>query len=260
PKFFYEVMLRNDRRAHGAHYDWRFFKHVRRSNDKRDTLHHLVRTWLQFTENEGIISWISHGTLLGWYWNGLTMPWDTDGDIQMPIKELDRFARRYNGTLVVQDPTEGDGRYFIEVGSWYVERSRGNGNNIIDARFIDTRSGMYLDITGLTYAETPKGETLKNLRKPEDRVVGENKQKPKSKWDGLPQFGCKNGHRYNLDEISPLRRTLFEGVPAYIPNAYTELLRREYPKGLTSNKYQSFHFISPIQDWVTDDRCEELTV
>jgi hypothetical protein len=47
----------------------RYFDKVVDYNTRLDTLHHMVRAWLQMTAKEGIETWIAHGTLLGWWWN-----------------------------------------------------------------------------------------------------------------------------------------------------------------------------------------------
>ncbi|ODQ68416.1 hypothetical protein NADFUDRAFT_81386 [Nadsonia fulvescens var. elongata DSM 6958] len=244
PKHFYEVSVKNDRSGMGQHYDWRFFKKIRNVKDKKDSIHHLMRTWFEFAEKEGIISWIAHGSLLGWHWNGMTMTWDDDADVQMSVKELDRFARKYNQTLVVQNPEFGDGRYYIDVSPAYVDRTQGNFNNMIDARFIDVRSGTYLDITGLAYSAG---------------VAYPDNEKEKANVDISAEiFLCKNKHRYTLLDISPLRRTLFEGYPAYVPSRYTKLLKREYKKGITRKGFRGYVFVDNIQNWERNIDCLNL--
>lgn len=49
------------------------------------TLHRLIRTWLSFTRKTGITTWIAHGSLLSWYWNGIAFPWDNDIDVQVQL-------------------------------------------------------------------------------------------------------------------------------------------------------------------------------
>lgn len=229
PKFFYELWLSRNA-VLGVHYDWRFFRQVRRGEDATHTLHHLVRTWSAFTHQEGVVTWIAHGALLGWFWNGLTLPWDSDIDVQMPVMELDRLARRYNNTIIVQDPKEGDGRYLLEVSPGYVERSRGNGNNVIDARFIDMRSGIYLDITGLAYNHPVNRDLV----------------------------GCKTPHYYNVDDIYPLRLTSFEGVPVYVPNNVHRVLRDEY-WGFENPVFQMHAYNKDLRLWTGRKQCETFT-
>ncbi|ANB14137.1 Mnn4p [Sugiyamaella lignohabitans] len=228
-KHFYEVLLTNDPYGHGTHYDWRFFNLVRLGNEHEAVMHHLMRAWSMFADQEGIASWISHGSLIGWYWNGISMPWDSDNDVQMPIVELDRFAQLYNGTLVVEDEKEGTGRYYIDVGPWYVSRHKGNGRNVIDARFIDIRSGIYIDITGLAQTDRPG------------------------------QFACKNNHYYHHDWLSPMRRTLYEGAETYVPNMYEAVLRDEYNKYRQST-FKDWSFNRDLRLWVPTKKCAKFNV
>ena len=53
-----------------GHYDVRYFKGIVDYNTRLSTLKHMVRAWLLMTDREGLETWISHGTLLGWWWNG----------------------------------------------------------------------------------------------------------------------------------------------------------------------------------------------
>lgn len=229
PKFFQEVWLTLTPYL-GLHYDWRFFRQIRPHKDATHTLHHLVRTWSDFTMREGIISWLAHGALLGWHWNGLAMPWDPDVDVQMPIAELDRLARRYNNTLIIQNPEEGDGRYLLEVSPAYVQRSKGNGRNNIDARFIDIRSGMYIDITGIAH----KGQE-------EPEIVG-----------------CKAPHWYYQNSFFPLRLSSFEGAPVYVPNNIHEVLIDEY-HDYEKPEYSPYMFSQDLRMWVDSKTCENFT-
>ena len=84
---------------------------------------------------------------------------------------------------------------------WIWERERGDGMNIIDARFIDTRNGLFIDITGLSEVRP-----------------GSNP----GTWS------CKNYHLYNTAELYPMRETMFEGVAAMVPYEYDKILADEY--------------------------------
>lgn len=150
----------------GGHYDWRFFNGIIESEtETRRTLHHLLRSFLKFTYAKNVPTWIAHGSLLSWYWNGLNFPWDYDIDVQMPIKDLQKFCKLYNNTLVVQNLNDGLGKYFIDCGSSLTHRTKEYGKNNIDARFIDVDKGIYIDITGLALTEAPLPKKLMNLRK-----------------------------------------------------------------------------------------------
>ncbi|KAG5355968.1 Protein MNN4 [Yarrowia sp. B02] len=227
-KHFSEAWVVGDAKGAGVHYDWRFFTEFNTVEEKRVILRKLVRAWLDFTSRERIITWLAHGTLLGWYWNGQSLPWDFDGDVQMPIREFDRFARLYNQSLVID---ENGGRFYVDVGPAYVERLRGNGKNVIDARFIDVDSGMYIDITALAYAEQQH------------------------------KFHCKNWHRYLIEDVSPLRRTLFEGKEAYVPNNFDVILTSEYKKEpLTNTRFEGHLWNKYLRLWVQQDQCEMLQI
>ncbi len=53
-----------------GHYDKRFFKGVVSYEERTDTLHHMIRAYLNRFHELGLETWIAHGTLLGWWWNG----------------------------------------------------------------------------------------------------------------------------------------------------------------------------------------------
>lgn len=232
PKHFYEISIPHEGYL-SVHYDWRFFRHIRKGDDSHASLHHLLHAWSAFARSEGVVSWIAHGTLIGWRWNGLNLDWDSDIDLQMPVQELDRLARRYNNTLVIQDPKDGTGRYLIDVAPAYVDRINTNGNNVIDARFIDIRSGLFLDITGLgVTAETIAAATGKEA--------------------GHTLVGCKNKHMYRVEEVLPLRQTLHEGTPVYIPNAVDKVLSREYV-AYQIPSFEHYRFHAPLRMWIREE-------
>ena len=86
------------------------------------------------------------------YYHGIGMvwhSWDNDIDVQVPIMDLHKLSLQFNQTIVVEDPEDGFGRYFLDIGSFITLREKGNGNNNIDARFIDIDTGLYIDITAL---------------------------------------------------------------------------------------------------------------
>jgi LicD family len=89
----------------------------------------------------------------------------------------------------------------LDVNPFSRERQRLEGANIIDARWIDMRNGLYIDITGLRELE-PDSEP------------------------GM--LSCKNFHRYNTTDLYPMRESVFEGVPVKIPYKYGEILIEEY--------------------------------
>lgn len=257
-KYFYEARLemKDGNTEDGSHYDWRFYSgstssHIdgytkdEVSERRRIILHRLIRNWIKFTNEKGIVTWIAHGSLLSWYWNGISFPWDNDIDVQMPIAELNRFSRLYNQSLVVEDASEGYGRYFIDSGSFITHRVKGNGRNNIDARFIDVDSGMYIDITGLALTDSkPPGRYDERVKEVE-KWNKENEEKRV-----VETYQCRNNHFYALDELSPMKYTLVEGVPTYIPNKFEDILKLEYRRGLEKKGFKNHFFIPFLRLWV----------
>jgi len=57
------------------HYDARFYREKVAPEKRADTLSELIVAFLEIMESEGVVVWLAHGTLMGWYWNGLALPW-----------------------------------------------------------------------------------------------------------------------------------------------------------------------------------------
>lgn len=276
PKYFYEAKLIKSTRnwALGGHYDWRFFKGLINLTDLQlPVLHGLLLAWLRFTSANELTTWVAHGSLLSWYWNGMTFPWDADIDVQMPVVDLHKLARNFNQTIVVDFGPDVQnnvryGRYFVDCGTWISHRQTENGLNFIDARFVDLDSGLYIDITGLALSNTMAPERYdKNLpqllirsdpfevqnkinrergkpifRVPDDREVERNLL--------LKVFNCRNNHFQSLDELSPLKLTYVDGVPAYVPNDFVSMLQAEYGVSSTGAiKHRNYAFFPRIRLW-----------
>jgi phosphorylcholine metabolism protein LicD len=180
--------------------------------ERTDTLHHMIRAYLSTFRDLHIETWIAHGTLLGWWWNGQILPWDWDLDVQVSGQALAYMAEFLNHTTHHYKSGSVERQYFLDVNPNYHERTRGDGWNIIDARWIDTRNGLFIDITGISETD-PAGQP------------------------GV--WSCKNEHDYNMTDIWPLRESTFEGVPALVPFAYDKVLTAEYgAKALTITEYE----------------------
>ena len=147
------------------------------------------------------------------------LPWDWDIDTQVSESTLSYLATQLNHTFhTYTEATSHNGHgpvtrtYLLDINPHWAERERGDGLNIIDARWIDVHTGLYIDITGLseTHPET------------------------------LPGFwSCKNLHRYKVTDLYPMRETTFEGVTAKVPYAYDSLLAEEYtPDSLVRTDYE----------------------
>lgn len=126
--------------------------------------------------------------------------------MQIDVTTLQTFAEEYNSTVWTAVPSnagpDAETRdYLLDVNPYWMERVHGDGANFIDARFIDTRNGLYIDITALTELDP---ENLPNV------------------------VSCKNYHNYQLSDIYPLRETIFEGTRAKVPHNYKTILAGEY--------------------------------
>ena len=110
----------------------------------------------------GAETWIIHGTLLGWWWNrkvrpdalslplpGIKqlqiLPWDSDIDVQMTNTTVHFLASYYNMTI----HNFKKRNYLLEVNPKYTDNSYEDYLNVIDARWIDTETGLFIDITAV---------------------------------------------------------------------------------------------------------------
>jgi hypothetical protein len=144
------------------------------------------------------------------------LPWDWDVDTQVRDTTLVRLANEFNQTMshYVSADKKYEREYMLDINPWAYFRDNGPGHNIIDARWIDTTNGLYIDITALSVFD------------------------PRSKPD---QWECKNHHKYKTEDLFPLRESSFEGVVSMVPYKYQEMLLEEYSlKSLTRTNYEKY--------------------
>jgi phosphorylcholine metabolism protein LicD len=176
----------------------------------------------------GAHTWIMHGSLLGWWWNRKIMPWDSDIDVQMSELSMKYLADYYNMTVHHYRFKDAPGGrdYLLEVNPNYWNESTLDYLNVIDARWIDMSSGLFIDITTLRPNRT--AEALGDLGK----------------------MMCKDKHSFKEEHIYPLRDSVFENVPVKVPYAYAELLTEEYgSKSLTQSHFNNHRFDSEKMEW-----------
>lgn len=157
------------------------------------------------------------------------MPWDSDIDVQMSESSMHHLANYYNMTMHhYKLPGEETGKdYMLEINPHYTNGSVTDFMNVIDARWVDTDNGLFIDITTLRRNETAEAEGQ----------VG--------------AMMCKDRHHYMFDDIFPLRESVFEDTAVKIPYAYADLLIEEYgPKALTLVDFEHHHFDQDKMDWV----------
>lgn len=215
PKYFHEPGGSLAR----IHYDTRFFQDEISYDDHRAVLRDLIRSYLSVLGEHGAETWLAHGTLLGWWWNGQIMPWDYDLDVQVSNHTLSWMGENLNNTehtyktTAFEDgtPVEIEKKYLMDINPHHSEIDRGDGMNIIDARWIDMQNGMFVDITGVREREADR--------------------------PGI--WSCKNHHRYESQDLWPMRTTEFEGVKARIPYSFQRILSDEYgDKSLVAEEWQ----------------------
>ncbi|KAM7208487.1 LicD family domain containing protein [Naviculisporaceae sp. PSN 640] len=212
-----------------AHYDIRFFKDLVPYEEHRMNLRLLIRSYLSVFRELGVETWLAHGTLLGWWWNGRIMPWDYDLDVQVSSATLFYLEEKFNRTehqYNYVDELTGKRKtktYLLDINPSH-KLPRLQGKNIIDARWIDTANGMFVDITGISE------------REPESQP-------------GI--WSCKNFHRYRTRDLYPMRETEYEGVPATVPYNFDRILKEEYGvASLVTTEWQGHRWSADLKEWI----------
>ena len=102
------------------------------------------------------------------------LPWDNDADVQVSEGGIFYLAAYYNMTTWYFKYSKiPEGRTFLlEVNPNYEYREESDTLNTIDARWIDTETGLFIDITTARY----------NLTHPA----------------GPGMLSCKDGHEYRV--------------------------------------------------------------
>ena len=130
-----------------------------------------MRSYLYTMRDLGAETWIMHGTLLGWWWNRkvrweffrcsvswlLTslqiLPWDSDIDVQVSASTIQFLANFYNMTVHSFHARD----FMLEINPQYVDGSVEDDLNTIDGRYIDTETGLFIDITTVRPKENAPG-------------------------------------------------------------------------------------------------------
>lgn len=225
------------------HYDRRFFRHMVSPTKRSQQEKALVRSYLRFFALNNLETWLAHGSLLGWWWNQKTLPWDCDVDTQVSLDTLATMAERFNGTIFepgndFPDQPDADvgaepipqikgrdetvhSKYLLDVNAGSTHRLPGLGNNVIDARWIDITNGLYIDITAIGRA------------------------KDTDEWI------AKDKHHYQSGDIWPLKLTTFEKSAAFVPHDSEKILRDEYdPAALTRPTHHGHRFDYEQRLWL----------
>lgn len=195
----------------------------------------LLQTYLATMSDIGVQTWLMHGTLLGWWWNKKIMPWDSDIDVQVSETSMHYLAAYHNMSVFhYKTPRITDGRdYILEINPHYNNRDKQDTMNHIDARWIDTESGLFIDITAVRYdVDHPRGPNM---------------------------LVCKDGHEYKDTDIFPLRKTFFEGTAARIPFNFRDVLANEYGRdSLLVKEYENHVFVDERMEWIPTNKLIPL--
>ncbi|KAK3309980.1 LicD family-domain-containing protein [Chaetomium strumarium] len=195
-------------------YDLRFYRRQIPHGERTTALKKLVQTYLVTLNDLGIETWLVHDTLLGWWWGKRVLPWALDVSAQVSEPGIFFLAAYYNMSTFhfkgADIPRER--RYLLELSPHARDREQSGGSSAADARWIDTSSGLFMNVYAVRY----------NLAHP----------------GGEGMLSCKDGSEIKDTYLFPLRKTTFGGVPAKIPYRYKELLVAEYGKEALANPEQ----------------------
>ncbi|KAG8533741.1 uncharacterized protein KY384_001482 [Bacidia gigantensis] len=148
------------------------------------------------------------------------MPWDSDIDVQMSASTVRFLASYYNMSIHTYENRD----YMLEINPKYTDGSFKDRLNVIDGRWIDVWTGLFIDITAVR--PKPKASTVFTS---------------KANYQGV--FASKDKHEEKVWDLFPLRDSLFEGLPVKIPYNYAKLLRDEYGNSaLTKTEYLKHKF------------------
>ena len=232
PKYFHEPQGGQELQ----HYDARYHQVTLGHDEKCKTQLHLIQSYLEFFTSNRLETWLAHGTLLGWWWNARLLPWDWDIDTQVSLETMIHLAENHNDTrysYTSRTTTEFDPatskqvpvarQYHLDVNPAVFTRHRGDGANIIDARWIDVRNGLYIDITAVAEISPAHHPGI---------------------------WACKNYHLYRTRDLWPLRETTYEDITVRVPYNYNRILSEEYGAGsLVVDEFQGHRWSSADAVW-----------
>ncbi|KAH7244833.1 LicD family-domain-containing protein [Fusarium solani] len=220
PKYFKEA-------AYHPHYDGRYMQEPLELAAQNAGIKVLMQTYLATFRDLGVQTWLMHGSLLGWWWGKKVMPWDLDADVQVTEADMYFLAAYHNMTVYYyQYENAPEGRFFqLEINPYFEHRGRDDTLNVIDARWIDMQTGLFIDITAARYDP--------------GHIRGEG------------VLYDKHDHEFKDKYVFPLLDTTFEGLPAKIPYQYKEILASEYGKAsLSKTEFHDHRFDPKKMEWV----------
>ncbi|KAG7194795.1 uncharacterized protein KQ657_004476 [Scheffersomyces spartinae] len=252
PKYFSEAYTLNEPKA--SAYDWRFFDHLQAfdMNQRHAILKRLMRGWSHFSQQFNIFSWINKESMVGWYWNGLNLPWTNDLDIQLSASEFDKLLK-FNNTLVFDYNDSSKGHYnvfYLDINPYY-SKIRGNNNNMVNARFIDVMSGVVMDVTVLILVEDFQGLMSSKSLTEKERARFKDLERKESM-----ALYDSSYITYPVDQLSTFIPALFENEITYVPAKYEDIIQSKHKSLIGATALQGHKYRQFLRLWVNQENCK----
>ena len=200
----------------------------------QDRLRALMASFHRFAGDQGMAYWLTSGTLIGQVLWGRILPFDQDVDLLTTLGAL-HAVRALNRTLV-------EDRYWLDINPYYLVRASlnvaktdGPEPNKIDARWVDTWTGHYIDVNALAAPWATDPEAAARAGEPD--------------WRGL-RVQDKSIHAFKHRDVFPLQPCTFEGIPSWCPRRKIAILEQLYPPPkFTGPHYQAWRLNRTADSW-----------
>jgi hypothetical protein len=255
-KFFHESTF-------SSHYDGRFASSELPQQIRQFHLRLMLKAYMDTMQHIGVRTWLMHGCLLGWWWNGKIMPWDTDIDVMVDEHGIRELGGWWNMTVhqfdapdlglkdaslqprgqdtynkLLEDVSTHGKKYLLEINPHYSNTSTTDRLNVIDARWIDVATGLFIDITTI-HVQPITNPTAASLFHHASEA-------------GELELYTKDQHAYSSTQIFPLRTSTFENVEVKVPFGYEEVLLDEYGTRAVTHKVWKGWVFDGVE-WVRKD-------
>lgn len=157
--------------------------------------------------------WLDAGTLLGAYRHGGIIPWDADVDISVLAIDHQNVMNALRDKLDPDNYDVFDSSGFDKPGTY--------------VRVYIKAADSYIDI--YHYASDIEGQTVNYIFSQENSSL-------------MPDYAKKRetagtwSHKIPCGDMFPLKPTIFDGVPAFVPNHVEKVLQGRYPGTLDPAK------------------------
>jgi phosphorylcholine metabolism protein LicD len=188
---------------------------------------------------------IMSSSLIGWYFNGEILPWETNINICLIGKSIEYFINlEYeddNYKLIKNDSHKINAKFINK-----------KNNNVINIKFLYLSTGEHFESKIFKYMNI-----IQNSQNPFMKSNYESKLKHivnsynvNGNINNTAFVNCKTPNYYNIKHIIPLRENIFEGCEIYLPNNIDECLLQEFGNQTFKPKYKNWIFSSKNKKWV----------